>query len=624
MEYFAGRFRRKFDPRSPDLTSQILLRASCAVRRLRDKFDWNEFTEFTSDFLLLEDCILLGPEGRPVVGPGDSRLWIYAVFGNTPLLIEHSQYELRLGATAAVRHNGLLFVTDTEGLYPVEYLSQYTSKIRPNELGRIFDKDSTTPKEVSLLNPWPAGPAVKSSTIHADNLSETPAQLGDAVFVCSTVRANVKATTRGGMRRHYAGFQRGRLSEQLRSTEKSAFSLNEFVEWSNELGQRITAEERELPEFFGRYLSATTPPSPVTPRYLILNLFGTDINLEDEDGHSVEFVDSIAEVTEAADSTEDKQRWECIVRYRDVDALSKSVKTATVKLTYEPSAARFRLGDRRVNSEILVMKNDDEEGEGLITYLNNNDEMFTIALRQPDLFYTAQEFYRVDYTHAEARLTGILTARNALSEVESEKGDTGKRKTKWDKSSIFALIDSPENSGLIHSEFGTRELVLCDDLQKESADFVCASFSERKVAFIHAKHGDDHSVSASALHVIVAQAQKNLSLISRGGSEPAHLARWNRVSKWPSTSIRRWRFGRASLPTRHALWSKIRSEILDHPDGKREVWLVLGKTLEKAALLNELHHPEERDAVTGQVVYLLSCLQANCTQLSVRLRVFCH
>jgi hypothetical protein len=65
-------------------------------------------------------------------------------------------------------------------------------------------------------------------------------------------------------------------------------------------------------------------------------------------------------------------------------------------------------------------------------------------------------------------------------------------------------------------------------------------------------------------------------------------------------------------------------EILDHPDGTREVWLVLGKTLEKAALLTQLQEPADRDAVTGQVVHLRSLLQANCAQLAVRLRVFCH
>ena len=55
-----------------------------------------------------------------------------------------------------------------------------------------------------------------------------------------------------------------------------------------------------------------------------------------------------------------------------------------------------------------------------------------------------------------------------------------------------------------------------------------------------------------------------------------------------------------------------------------EVWLVLGKTLEKYAFLQQLKDETKRTAVTGQVVYLLSSLLANCTQVDVSLRVFCQ
>jgi len=624
MEYFGRRFRRKFDTQSSALPTEILLRASCIVRRIGAKFDWDEFTDFTSDFLLLEDCILLGPDNGPVVGPGNSRLWVYAIFGNTPLLIEHSQYEVRLGAAAAVLHNGLLFVVDTEGQYPADYLGQYTSKVASDELARIFTKDRTTPKEVSLQNPWPAGPSVKSSTIHADNLAETPAQLSDAVLVCSTVRANVGPDGPGPVRRHYAGFQRGRLSEELRSTDRSAFSLHDYVTWTRELSKRILTAGREAPEFFSRYLSPTVPPIPITPKYLVFNVFGNEFELEDVEGNPIELVDSIVEVTEKMDSQTGEVRWDFEVTYLNLAAPGRPTRSASASLTYNPAGSRFRIQGASLNSEILVLKEDSEEGDGLVTYLNNHDNLFTVALEQPDVFYTSQSFYRLDYSHAEARLASMLIPVHALATVTSEKGKPGMKKIKWDASSIFHIIDSLGNAGLIHRNFGPPELVLCDDLGTEAADFVCANFSNRKIAFIHAKDGDDHSVSASALHVIVAQAQKNLSLISRGGSVPKHLKRWDRKSKWAKTSIRRWRLGANSLPTKLDLWKRMRSEILDHPDGKKEVWLVLGRTLDKAALLDQLQTPGRRSAITGQVVHLLSLLQANCAQLGVVLRVFCQ
>jgi hypothetical protein len=67
------------------------------------------------------------------------------------------------------------------------------------------------------------------------------------------------------------------------------------------------------------------------------------------------------------------------------------------------------------------------------------------------------------------------------------------------------------------------------------------------------------------------------------------------------------------------LWKRMRSEILDHPDGKKEVWLVLGRTSDKAALLDQLQTPGRRSAITGQVAYLWSLLRANCSVTVVAL-----
>jgi hypothetical protein len=67
---------------------------------------------------------------------------------------------------------------------------------------------------------------------------------------------------------------------------------------------------------------------------------------------------------------------------------------------------------------------DDSTGEaiGLARYLNNNDEAFAVALKEPDVFYTSQAFYRIDYTHAESRLASMLYARKDLAQTTSEKG----------------------------------------------------------------------------------------------------------------------------------------------------------------------------------------------------------
>jgi superfamily II DNA or RNA helicase len=621
MEYFGGRFRHRLDTASTDLPAHVLLPPSAVVRRIRPSFKWSDFTDYTSDALLLEDRILLGPDRAPFVGPLDSRLWVYALFGNSPLLIEHSQYEIRLGATAAVRHGGILFAVDTEGMYPAKYLFDHTHKLGPGELGRIFGA-TTVPKEVSLTNPWPAGPTVRRSTIFADDLGSTPAQLTDAVFVCTNVRATLLPEKEGVLpRRHYVGFQRGRISEQIRSTERAAFSLREFVEWTRDLAALIDAPERKLPDFFQRYLSPTAPPAVVQPAFLTLNLFEGDVELQDPDGDPVALADSMVAIDVASGGKSGELRFSSVLRYGEIE--NPTTRKVTASLAYEPDRARFWFRGDELNGALFVSRPDGSDSEGLSTYLNNNDDMFTIALAEPDVYYTAESFYRIDYAHAETRLAGLLTPVKALARATSEKGAKAKGKTQWDRSSVFGLIAASGTGGLIAREFGVAELLLCDDLGKEVADFVCVNFSDRKIAFIHAKHGKDHVVSASALHDVVAQALKNLGVLSRSAAKPANLDRWNREAVWPGTRIRRWSYGAASLPIKEALWAKIRSDILDHPDGRKEVWLVVGQTLEKEALLGQLTDPSKRDAVTGHVVHLLASLHATCTQITVKLRVFC-
>ncbi len=417
------------------------------------------------------------------------------------MLIEHSQYEIRLGAMAAVKHDDLLFVIDTEGIYPVKYLSENTKKLAPSELGRIFGA-KTIPKEVSLTNPWPAGPIVRRSTAYADDLNATPAQLTDAAYFCASVRATGKPEKKGlPSRRHYVGFQRGRIAEQIRSTERSEFSLAEFVAWSRALAKLIQTVTRTPPSFFGRYLSQVPPPPTVVPKYLVINLFEGDIELRDEDEVSIELVDSIIEVGSNSKLVDGALNYAFSLHYcREGETTEKSIEA---KLAYDPGAERFRIRGEELNSQVLVTDSRGEP-EGLCNYLNHNDEEFTVALDGPDTYYTAQAFYEVDYTHAERQLTSLLKPVADLGTVTTEKGKKSKVSTSWDKNSIFGVVGDYKSSGFISDYFGKPELLLCDDMGTEVADFVCASFTSHKIAFIHAKHGKGRRVSASALHIWIA------------------------------------------------------------------------------------------------------------------------
>jgi hypothetical protein len=522
---------------------------------------------------------------------------------------------------AAVRHGNMLFLSDTEGKYPNVYVNEHSRKLSPDDLGKVLN-ERTVPHEVSLQNPWPAGPTVKRSSIYANDLGATSPQLTDSIYMCTSVRATVRpAIAREAPRRHYLGFSRSRISEQLQSTFRNEFDLEQFVSWTRDFALSIQSNRRQLPEFFSRYLVPVQAPGSVNAAYLVLNLYQGEALIEDEAGNPAQLRETIIALN-ADDDRDGVTRFKGSTVFHRETSPTEDLRF-DFRLVYHRKSNRFTLQGERWNSSIFVQDTGSSERQGIVTFLNNNDESFTIAMADPDLFYNAQSFYRIDYTFAEIRLANLLSTEPILASITSEKGGFRAKQKSWSRASLFGVIDRSAREGIIAKYFPEYDLLFCDDLGKEIADFVAVSFKNREIALIHAKHGKGSLVSGSALHVVVAQALKNLGVLGRAGPVPPEVERWNRQANWSTSSISRWRRGTTSLPENADLWKKIRTEILDHPDGKKNVWLVVGASLDRKELLNKLSDPKRRDPVAGQIVHLLSSLHATCAQLQIAMRVFC-
>jgi hypothetical protein len=107
-----------------------------------------------------------------------------------------------------------------------------------------------------------------------------------------------------------------------------------------------------------------------------------------------------------------------------------------------------------------------------------------------------------------------------LNAATSEKGGFSALQTAFDPDSVF---------GVVADHIAARdEILICDDLGDEWADFIGinASSQPKTISFYHAKHGA-LSLSASALHVAVSQATKNLGRINLAAEAiDAKLPRW--------------------------------------------------------------------------------------------------
>jgi hypothetical protein len=113
---------------------------------------------------------------------------------------------------------------------------------------------------------------------------------------------------------------------------------------------------------------------------------------------------------------------------------------------------------------------------------------------------------------------------------------------------------------------------VCDDLGDEWADFIGVNDESqpKTLSFYHAKHGD-LTLGASALHVVVSQAIKNLGRMNASDEEiAAKLEKWQSVYRNDGEETAIQRVVGATAPQLQA----ILTNVLLSPDTIRRVFVV--------------------------------------------------
>jgi hypothetical protein len=82
----------------------------------------------------------------------------------------------------------------------------------------------------------------------------------------------------------------------------------------------------------------------------------------------------------------------------------------------------------------------------------------------------------------------------------------------WDKNSMFHLIDTLCVGTEIEKEFENAELLICDDMGEEVADFILCT--DKKVAFIHVKGiGNKPASKVSATNLMDVAVNRKLEYL---------------------------------------------------------------------------------------------------------------
>jgi hypothetical protein len=149
----------------------------------------------------------------------------------------------------------------------------------------------------------------------------------------------------------------------------------------------------------------------------------------------------------------------------------------------------------------------DEDRRALARYLDRED-LFTILFSDPALAYVEGELFRNEaMLDGGANFLRHILPSGILTGATSEKGDFIAGQLAFSQDSVFRHI--------VDEIAASNDILICDDLGDEWADFIGLSTQSRppSINFFHGKHGD-LTLGASAFHVSVSQAEKNLGRLS--------------------------------------------------------------------------------------------------------------
>lgn len=268
-------------------------------------------------------------------------------------------------------------------------------------------------------------------------------------------------------------------------------------------------------------------------------------------------------------------------------------------------STRISLASDRL-SEVEVA-HEDGITETLLQVFNGSEQPFRISFSEPTYSYALGQLFR-DHRLMGSRqslldvLDGVLPGGTGV-----EKDEDGQR---FAAASLFGFV--------VKTASVPDDLLICDDMGSEWADFVGVSTGDHRVSFYHCK-GGHVDVGASGLHEVVAQATKNLGYLTASSAElDARKDRWN--GQWNQRPIARLQRG-ASVEDFIGGFAKA----VVAPQATRRV-VIVTSSLSKAALteaFDDLDHNTPPPAVV-QVLWLLSTFIDQCRTVGAVPHILCR
>ncbi|MEL7500036.1 MAG: DEAD/DEAH box helicase family protein [Planctomycetota bacterium] len=546
---------------------------------------------------------------------GGTEVLLYLTIRNSPLLRSKAFIECKLGVTILHETGDYLCFYDSSGGVP-SVADDHIVPVPKPELQKLFRKsDKTYLSAVSLSNSNLGPSAIRARSYSAAKIENTVPGYDEYSFICRTALGYSQEN--GTLVRRYVGFGRGKITD----ASGDRLDFTDYLTWLGAVTDVLSGNRNSITSF-ARFATHVAEPNDPSPQNVLVDVSEVETLFTTLDvpgvtaGEPIEIEDTCCEVTNGNFS------------------LSANGRQCNATIRYDSDRGRYRIE----SSDLETLYHSQEAGlsRGLVSYLNNQQSMRVIP-SSPNFFYTLGSFYHPairfgnQYDDDQIGLLKVFSTYQSLANNGSEKGTTCPADgSTWEEDSLFYMIDYLGEDYGMETLFGQPEILVCDDIGTEAADFIAGYEGERRVVFIHAKGNTKDSPSyygASPLQEVCGQATKNLKYFVRYGDEKPkqattwHSRNWSGAKGVDGEVNCRIRLPEAHGETGDQIWNRIRAIIRD-PNATLEVWLFLGRLFSKSRFESQLRSANPA-AEAKQSAYLLFATMASVASVGARLKVVC-
>ena len=405
------------------------------------------------------------------------------------------------------RDHVALFKSNIE--VPSEFKTHYFRRIGDGRVETAIARADATFEQIRLRNMAASKYALRTKTLEANDLQSVVGPAAASRYVPRGYHVR-----RGGD--HYAATpDSGKISVR---SDRAGYQ--ELVQWAVFVID-LLIDQNEAPSpfirAFARPIDLSSMPSTTVPTHFAVDVPSLVEDIFEPDG-VMQFVRGTGETAVSLNQEE-------IVPV--LSALNQSLLVSKVKGEFrliDPqkcvqvgavNIAKTRISLRKLDlpeiENVYVRASNRSAGEEdngvlLKRYVDQNN-FFTVLFNDSRIVYLDGELYRDDSLVDGTTFLSYIRTDSRLNVATSEKGAFNAAQTAFDADSVFGAV--------VNSVAVDDEVLVSDDLGDEWADFIGinGNHQPKTISFYHAKHGAP-ALSASALHVVVSQAIKNLGRIN--------------------------------------------------------------------------------------------------------------